>query len=30
MMETREAVRNLDALIALAHPEFRVEPTIAA
>jgi acyl-CoA hydrolase len=29
MIETCEAVRNLDALIALAHPEFRDELTIA-
>ena len=30
MIETCEAVINLDALIALAHPEFRDELTIAA
>jgi hypothetical protein len=29
MIETCEAVRNLDALIALAHPGFRDELTIA-
>ena len=28
MIETCKAVRNLDALIALAHPEFRDELTI--
>jgi acyl-CoA hydrolase len=30
MIETRDAVMILDALIALAHPEFRDELTIAA